>query len=89
MLKMDKETGKWYCNNIPLGKKGVLSAIENNGVLYKVMPECRNDDCWYNDRFLGTRYAVFKWTGQFYQQITKWYAHFNKASKEMKKIAGV
>ena len=80
--------------NIPVGR---LYYIAIDGEMYGIMAMNNKhaNDVWYNGRFMGDNYAVFKAVhcehcdAMFYQQISKWYSYYTCAVKCMCKIAGV
>lgn len=91
-IRVDKVTGKMYTyHNIPVGKQGVTSAIQCDKGFYVIYSENRKhpEDSWYNGRFIGDRYAVFKWVeeGMFYQQVSIWYERYGNAVRALNKIA--
>ena len=85
-MKIDAKTKrKYFENNIPIG---ALSCIQTrDGIKYRIFPENGTDACWYDDRFLGDRYAVFIRHHGFYQQISKWYCYYGNAVNYMCKIS--
>lgn len=87
MLKMDKKTKKWYYNNVQCGKLVEIKTVSGN--VYRIFALCKNEDCWYNDEFMGTDYAVFKKikNGNFWQQISKWYMRYGDAVRCLSKSA--
>ena len=89
-VRIDKVTGKVYTwNNIPVDKRGHLTAIECRKGFYKIVSQNHNhpEDSWYQGRFIGDSYAVFKWvkTGEsgFYQQVSPWYVWFGNAVRKL------
>lgn len=88
VIRTDSKTKKEYTYfNIPLGEK---TSVYSKDTFYIILNEKRQNpnNAWYNDRFIGDRYAVFKWvktsidTG-FFQQVTKWYTYFGCAKKQL------
>ena len=85
---IDIKTGRKYINNIPEGRLTMVETVD--GFKYKIMPMNINhqEDSWYNGRFIGDNYAVFKFvqpsmgTG-FWQQVTKWYMNFGNAQRKL------
>lgn len=94
MVRVDKVTGKVYTyNNIPADKEGKLISAQCRKGYYKIFSENHNhpEDSWYEGRFIGDRYAVFKWVNSsseagFYQQVSKWYNRFGNAVRKLQDI---
>lgn len=85
-MRIDGKTGVKYTDkNIPLGR--IQSIITIAGKQLVIFSENGTLDCWYNDLFLGDRYAVFIKLNGFYQQITKWYYYYGSCVKRMCKLA--
>ena len=90
-IRHDKLTGKDYTyHNIPVDKKGHLTAVQCSKGFYKIFSENHShpEDSWYDGRFIGDRYAVFKWVNTtpsqgFYQQVTPWYSRFGNAVRKL------
>ena len=90
-IRHDKLTGKDYTyHNIPVDKKGHLTAVQCSKGFYKIFSENHNnpDASWYQGRFIGDSWAVFKWvkTGEksgFYQQVSPWYSRFGNAVRKL------
>ena len=90
-IRHDKLTGKYYTyHNIPVDKKGHLTAVQCSKGFYKIFSENHShpEDSWYDGRFIGDRYAVFKWVNitpsqGFYQQVTPWYYRFGNAVRKL------
>lgn len=78
--KRDVETGHLYIRNIR--QKGIV-AIDTEGNKYRIVAQNETDDVWYNGRFLGTNYAVFKG----WQQVSPWYKRQGWAVRVMKERA--
>ena len=93
-IRHDKLTGKDYTyHNIPVDKKGHLTSVQCSKGFYKIFSENHShpEDSWYDGRFIGDRYAVFKWVNTtpsqgFYQQVTPWYYRFGYAVNRMFKL---
>lgn len=90
MIRFDREKGKQYTYyNIPID--GRTTSIQNSKGFFKIMSESHNhpEDCWFNGRFIGDRYAVFQWNelAKFYQQVSVWYSQFGKAVRKLEELA--
>ena len=90
-IRHDILTDKEYTyHNIPVDKKGHLTAVQCSKGFYKIFSENHShpEDSWYDGRFIGDRYAVFKWVNTtpsqgFYQQVTPWYYRFGNAVRKL------
>ena len=90
-IRIDKVTGKaytWY--NIPI-IDGSLTCIQNSKGLFMIMAENHShpEDSWYEGRFIGDRYAVFRRSNGFFQQVSPWYERFGNAVRKLKNITEV
>lgn len=91
-LRRDKATGKWYTwFNLPIP---CTNAIQTENGYYIILAESHYhpETQWYNDTFLGDRYAVFHWNTTtkecgFYQQVSPWYERFGNAVRKMLSLA--
>lgn len=91
VLRTDSKTKKQYTYfNMPIGEN---TSLYNCNGFYIIMNENRlfPDDSWENGRFIGDRYAVFKWVNTsvdtgYFQQVTKWYKYFGWAKNKLYKI---
>lgn len=88
MIRVDVETGKRYINNIPEGK--ITAITTPDGTQYKIVAQNHNhqDDVWYNGRFIGDYYGVFKYIKPdmgcgFWQQVSPWYFRYGNAERKM------
>ena len=84
-MRVDKKTGKKYTsNNIPF--RSVTGITTHKGTFcIKNESTGHEQDTWYNDTFLGDRYAVFEYNEQarFWQQLTPWYVRFGYAQRKL------
>ena len=81
-VKVDESTGKKYFNNnIPVGSLTAMATP--TGIQFKIFPENGTADMWYNGKFVGDRYAVFRKVNGFWQQISNWYCRYGNAVRYM------
>lgn len=92
MIRTDIETKKNYINNIPEGRLSATTTAD--GRQYKIIAQNINhqDDSWYNGRFIGDNYAVFKYIKHekscgFWQQVSPWYCRYGNAERKMFQLA--
>lgn len=85
-MKTDKNTNrKYFDNNIPADR---IYTIESaTGKKFRIFSEDGTNAAWYNGEFLGDRYAVFTWTGHFWQQCSNWYIRYGNAVNYMLRTA--
>lgn len=81
---------QYYCKNIPVG----FAPFRFKNYDFTIFAQNKNhvEDSWYNGRFIGDYYAVFrkKDGDDFWQQCGKWYSTFgrayNRLQREMYKV---
>lgn len=86
--RTDIRLGKHYTwDNIPLGEMFTVKNLLGNHL--RIFSRCGShpDDCWYNGLFMGDDYAVFKWTGTFWQQASRWTPFFKVAQRYLKRLS--
>lgn len=92
MIRTDIKTKKNYIDNIPEGRLNAITTPE--GTQYKIMAQNKNhqEDSWYNGRFIGDNYGVFKYIKPdkgcgFWQQVSPWYSRYGNAQRKMCQLA--
>ena len=82
VIRTDIETGKkYFLNNIPVGRLNAVTLP--NGTELKIFPEDGTGAAWYNNRFIGDRYAVFVKCSGVWQQVSNWYYRYGNAVNYM------
>lgn len=65
-----------------------ISSILTRGVTAMTTIAHSGDYAIFKDEANVSPYAVFKWTGQFWQQITPWYYRKGNAINKYNKLRG-
>ena len=86
--RTDIRTGKHYTyDNIPIGEMYIIKNLLGNNLRIFERNGAHPDDSWYNGLFIGSDWAVFKWTGTYWHQVTRWYHYFAVAQRHLRRLA--
>lgn len=84
LIRQDVKTGVQYNEyNIPYGR--LNSVTTKTGERYSIIAMNSNhpDDSWYNGCLVSEKWAVFKLTGNIWQQVSPWYSKYGLAIRKL------